>query len=570
MFPNYPGAERDPNRTRPPTTPRSDVNFEADELARRRDDHARRPERARVTRTSTTTTSRRRGEEITRSGRQRGLQRRRSPPFQKPGTERVRLHHGAVPDPTGPTRSATTADCAWDPDDRDSWRDQPRAERRPGVLLRQRRSTTTCERAPIGFDATDGNFEGDDPVEVNTDDGMPTPPAAGPDADHVNNANMSTPPDGESPLMQMYLFRYDGPDAFFNVPQHQRRRRRGDGLARVHARALEPPDHARRRLRRHLQPAHRRDGRGVERLVRARPAASPRARDRHARRSATSTSACTPMRCSRRRASSRSTARPADDAAPRCPGGIATGPGGFTFGDFGLVARRAPRCTPTARSGCRRCGTCGRADRRSRRAGRLRRGRAAGHAGDAAVAARAVVPGHAQRDPGRRRRTGGRRPRHDLGRLRRSRHGLSSPASPTRATSRRPRTSTSRRTPNAPKGNVAGTVTSADTGLPLPGVTVGFGGLTTVTNPPFPDYLAATSGANGAYSLQAPAGTYGDLVYDRPGWDRVVVSPVEVPAGGTRALNFALRRDWAAARGGARRSTRRMTPARRSAAAPLS
>ena len=30
-----------------------------------------------------------------------------------------------------------------------------------------------------------------------------------PDADHVNNANMSTPPDGESPLMQMYLFRFD-------------------------------------------------------------------------------------------------------------------------------------------------------------------------------------------------------------------------------------------------------------------------------------------------------------------------------------------------------------------------
>ena len=106
--------------------------------------------------------------------------------------------------------------------------------------------------------------------------------------------------------------------------------------------------------------------------------------------------------------------------------------------------------------------------------------------------------------------------------------------------------------PSAPKGSIAGTVTSSDTGLALPGVTVGFGGLTTNTTPPFPDFLApATSGANGAYSLQAPAGTYGDLVYDRPGWDRVVVSPVEVPAGGTRALSFALRRDWAAARGGA-------------------
>ena len=62
--------------------------------------------------------------------------------------------------------------------------------------------------APIGFTAASGNFEkaGGDAVETQTDDGA----ATGPDADHRNNANMSTPPDGSPPTMQMYLFRDTG------------------------------------------------------------------------------------------------------------------------------------------------------------------------------------------------------------------------------------------------------------------------------------------------------------------------------------------------------------------------
>src|SRR5204862_2426249 len=102
--------------------------------------------------------------------------------------------------------------------------------------------------------------------------------------------------------------------------------------------------------------------------------------------------------------------------------------------------------------------------------------------------------------------------------------------------------------PGTPTGRVAGTITSADTGLPLPGVRVGFGGLT--TDVAFAERLApATSAATGSYSLQAPAGTYGNVFYDRPGWDRVTVRSVTVPAGGTVTRNVALRRDWASARG---------------------
>jgi hypothetical protein len=69
----------------------------------------------------------------------------------------------------------------------------------------------------IGFDAASGNFEGADKVVAHSLDG-----ANGngdlfpfssrqlgdnmPDVDHVNNANMLTPPDGQPPRMQMFLF----------------------------------------------------------------------------------------------------------------------------------------------------------------------------------------------------------------------------------------------------------------------------------------------------------------------------------------------------------------------------
>jgi subtilisin-like proprotein convertase family protein len=50
-------------------------------------------------------------------------------------------------------------------------------------------------QAPIGFTTGSFNFQGADPVNAETDDSLGT-----------NNANFGTPPDGQSPTMQMYLF----------------------------------------------------------------------------------------------------------------------------------------------------------------------------------------------------------------------------------------------------------------------------------------------------------------------------------------------------------------------------
>ena len=93
---------------------------------------------------------------------------------------------------------------------------------------------------------------------------------------NLNNANMYTPPDGQSPIMQMYLwtgaYRRD-----------ERRRRRVDRLPRVHARADEPARHRRRRRgRAELRPGGR-DGRGLERLLRQGLPRLAVAVDRHGR-----------------------------------------------------------------------------------------------------------------------------------------------------------------------------------------------------------------------------------------------------------------------------------------------
>ena len=63
--------------------------------------------------------------------------------------------------------------------------------------------------APIGFTAAAGNFEGKDAVSTQPDDGANTANGL-PDGNHVDNANMSTPADGQSPTMQMYLFHQPG------------------------------------------------------------------------------------------------------------------------------------------------------------------------------------------------------------------------------------------------------------------------------------------------------------------------------------------------------------------------
>ena len=96
--------------------------------------------------------------------------------------------------------------------------------------------------------------------------------------------------------------------------------------------------------------------------------------------------------------------------------------------------------------------------------------------------------------------------------------------------------------PDAPRGTISGRVTSALGGGPVAGVTIGLGGVSG---------FSAITDADGRFALEGvPAGTYPKVSAGGAGWD-AEVSPLAVPGGGTIAFNPVLRRDWAAARGGA-------------------
>jgi extracellular elastinolytic metalloproteinase len=108
--------------------------------------------------------------------------------------------------------------CSWNPDSAYSWRVN-RAQNATQVFFFVNNWHDHLQRAPIGFTEAAGNFQvsnhgrggkGGDPVTTQTDDGAATGTRAEglrglPDADHIDNANMTTPPDGHRPTMQMYL-----------------------------------------------------------------------------------------------------------------------------------------------------------------------------------------------------------------------------------------------------------------------------------------------------------------------------------------------------------------------------
>ncbi|WP_432943133.1 M36 family metallopeptidase [Kribbella sp. CA-253562] len=111
-----------------------------------------------------------------------------------------------VPFQSNPLCSATFV-CTWDPAKPDSWKTNMNQDVTNGFYLASNFHDWLA-KPPISFTAAAGNFEaaGGDPVLLNALDGAATGADGGPDGNHVNNANMNTPPDGTPPTMQMYLF----------------------------------------------------------------------------------------------------------------------------------------------------------------------------------------------------------------------------------------------------------------------------------------------------------------------------------------------------------------------------
>jgi extracellular elastinolytic metalloproteinase len=112
--------------------------------------------------------------------------------------------------------------CSWNPDKAYSWK-RNRAQNATQVFYFVNNWHDHLKKAPIGFTEAAGNFQrvnhakpgrldqhgkAGDPVATQTDDGANSGRhqlKGLPDGNHIDNANMSTPPDGHRPKMQMYL-----------------------------------------------------------------------------------------------------------------------------------------------------------------------------------------------------------------------------------------------------------------------------------------------------------------------------------------------------------------------------
>ena len=94
---------------------------------------------------------------------------------------------------------------------------------------------------------------------------------------------------------------------------------------------------------------------------------------------------------------------------------------------------------------------------------------------------------------------------------------------------------------------VSGKVTDRDSGKPVAGARVSFGGFTTG----FPGELSALTNSTGHYAIHnVPAHTYRRLIAGKKGYETNTLTNVAVS--GNKSVNPKIRRDWAALAGGAR------------------
>src|SRR5437762_5338940 len=125
------------------------------------------------------------------------------------------LGYGAPLNWNNPDQNCSThRACTWDSTVAYSWQDNL-AHNAVQVYSFLNQFHHQLKAKPIRFTEAAGNFQqqnstgqglGGDPVQGQASDGADTGGNGFPDANHLDNANMSTPPDGTPPRMQMYLF----------------------------------------------------------------------------------------------------------------------------------------------------------------------------------------------------------------------------------------------------------------------------------------------------------------------------------------------------------------------------
>ena len=371
----------------------------------------------------------------------------------------------------------------------------------------------------LGF--TDGAMEGADRVLVQALDGAAGPGGL-PNAAHRNNANMYTPPDGQSPVMQMYLFTtrdvHGGDDAAIVYHEYTH------GLTN----RLVTDAGGRGAL---TSPQSGAMGEGwsdyfaMDFLVEH--GYQPDAPDPDLTLGAYTDGEGTPQR-------EQAIDCPVGSTAPRCPGG------GFTYDDFGAIGDGPD----VHRDG----------EIWSQTLWDLRTALGAATARRLVLEALSLSPPEPSFLDVRNAilLAGGSAHRDAIWQVFAARgmgwyaatHG-SSDVDPSPSHAAAP-------APGTPAGALSGRVVDAASGRAVGGASVSVGGHVTVDRQgqPFPGSLLATADAAGAFSLLAPVGTYEEVTVSAgDGHDPVTLADVAVPSSGRLVR---LNRNWTAAAGGAR------------------
>jgi extracellular elastinolytic metalloproteinase len=436
------------------------------------------------------------------------------------------------------------APCLWNPSAASSWTTN---ERQNATQLFYYVNTfhDWLRGDPFGFTAASGGFEGTDAVEAQALDGA-NGPGGLPDASHLDNANMSTPPVGQSPRMQMYLFTANsggrvtamnsGDDA--SVVYHEYTHGLSNRLV-----TLASGDSGLTTEQADAMGEGWSDWYAMDYLFGHGFASGPVnigffMNGNRSGEPRSGTLRTQPMNC-------RPGALTTTDGGDDCHGSAQAGDGGYTYGDYGKVvgypevhgdgeiwaqalwqlredlvaahgqaegllrARRlvteALRLTPPAPSML--------------------------DARNAILAADTTVTGGQDRA---------------LVWDEFANRGMGYFASAVDGDDVEPVQDTHTQ-PVTPGAAVTGHVTDLDAGTPVAGIRVGFGGhMSDLAS----DLVAQTDG-NGDFAIAAvPQGTYPQLIVEKAGYDRVVSQNVVVGTRGA-AVNVAVRRDWASTAGGA-------------------
>jgi extracellular elastinolytic metalloproteinase len=429
--------------------------------------------------------------------------------------------------------------CSWNPATPLSWQ-RNRKQNAVQVFYYVNKYHDHLRATPIGFTRAAGNFEAvdDDAVQTQPDDGADTgtgPFTGLPDSSHVDNANMGTPPDGIAPRMQMFLFHDPADDTDPFLPTNG-----GDEADVVYHEYTHGLSN-----RLVVDPA------GVGALNAPQSGAMGEAwSDWYAmdflvnQGFQTDTSAPGEVRIGQYVGHGKDLIRtqpidcPVGSTSSRCHGTTGAGRGGYTYGDFGRIIG-----SPEVHAD---------GEIWSETLWDLRR--ALGSRLSESLVTRAmelsppepsyldmrnsIVQADTVTNGGRARATIWRVFAHrGMGYFAGAIDGEDT--SPVEDFSLPP-------SPSTPKGSLTGRVIDGESGAPVAGAIVAFGGHTSG----FPTDYAATAGSDGRYSISGIfAGTYPKVFAQGPGHDRTVRT-VSIGARENK-VDWGLRRDWAALSGGA-------------------